>query len=255
MRNIKLTIEYDGTNYHGWQIQENAITVQGVLKKAIEKLTGEECNLIGTSRTDVGVHALGQVANFMTSSKIPPDKFSYALNSMLPEDIVVRESREVPPDFHSRFSAKGKKYKYLIYNSQKPSALLRNRAAHVYLPLNIEAMKKASFYFLGRHDFSAFRASGSDAKTSERTITEVSLRTCSDCLLGQAVDGPSLIEFEISGDGFLYNMVRIIAGTLIYVGNGKINADDIPAIIESRDRTKAGKTAPAHGLYLAEIYF
>lgn len=255
MRNIKLTIEYDGTNYHGWQSQTNAVTVQYVVKRAIESLTGEDCDLVGSSRTDVGVHALGQVANFHTNSGIPGEKFAYALNNLLPEDIVIRESEDVSPDFHARFSSKGKKYRYLIYNSRKPSALLRNRAALVHLPLDIEAMQKALPYFLGRHDFSAFRASGSDTKTSERTITGISISENSNALPGPCSKDSKLIELEVSGDGFLYNMVRIIAGTLIYVGNGKIKYDDIPAIIESRDRRRAGQTAPAHGLYLVEVYF
>jgi tRNA pseudouridine38-40 synthase len=255
VRNIKLTIEYDGTNYHGWQSQTNAVTVQDVVKRAIESLTGEDCDLVGSSRTDVGVHALGQVANFHTNSGIPGEKFAYALNNLLPEDIVIRESEDVSPDFHARFSSKGKKYRYLIYNSRKPSALLRNRAALVHLPLDIEAMQKALPYFLGRHDFSAFRASGSDTKTSERTITGISISENSNALPGPCSKDSKLIELEVSGDGFLYNMVRIIAGTLIYVGNGKIKYDDIPAIIESRDRRRAGQTAPAHGLYLVEVYF
>lgn len=255
MRNIKLTIEYDGTNYHGWQSQSNAVTIQDVVKKAICTLTGEECVLTGASRTDRGVHALGQVANFFTNSKIPADKFSFALNTLLPDDIVIKDSEEVSMDFHSRFSSKGKKYKYLIYNSRMPSALLRNRAALVHLPLDVEAMKEALPYFLGTHDFSAFKASGSDAKTSVRTITGISLKETDSTITGSGKNGSRLLELEISGDGFLYNMVRIIAGTLIYVGSGRIKSDDIPSIIESRDRTRAGKTAAAHGLYLVEVYF
>lgn len=255
MRNIKLTIEYDGTNYHGWQSQDNALTIQDVVKKAIHTLTGEECVLTGASRTDGGVHALGQVANFLTNSKIPADKFSFALNTLLPDDIVIKKSEEVDMDFHSRFSSRGKKYKYLIYNSRKPSALLRNRAALVHLPLDVEAMKKSLTYFLGTHDFSAFRASGSDIKTSVRTITGISLNEISSMIAGDGENGSKLLELEISGDGFLYNMVRIIAGTLIYVGSGKLKSDDIPSIIESRDRSRAGKTAPAHGLYLVEVYY
>lgn len=244
MRNVKLTIEYDGTNYHGWQSQINAITVQDVLKDAVVKLTGENCNIIGSSRTDVGVHALGQVANFHTGSSIPPERFSYALNSVLPDDIVVKKSEEVNLDFHSRYSARGKKYRYLFYNSVHPSALLRNRACHIAHLLDFEAMQKALAYFTGKHDFSAFRAAGSSVKTSERTITHVSMAREEE-----------IIKFEIAGDGFLYNMVRIIAGTLVEVGTGKIAAESIPRIIESRDRTGAGKTAPAQGLYLVEVYY
>ncbi|HPD00978.1 MAG TPA: tRNA pseudouridine(38-40) synthase TruA [Acetivibrio sp.] len=244
MRNIKLTIEYDGTNYHGWQTQNNARTVQDVIEKAIEGLTGEKVALIGSSRTDYGVHALGQVANFATNSTIPGDRFCYALNRILPEDIVIRESCEVGLDFHARFQAKGKKYRYIIYNSRFPSAILRNRAYHVSYNLDIDEMKKAALSFLGTHDFSTFKASGSSVKTSVRTITSVSLEKNGDVL-----------EFEICGNGFLYNMVRIIVGTLVDVGMGRIKADDISDIINGKDRKKAGRTAPAHGLYLVEVYY
>ncbi|MCR4436228.1 MAG: tRNA pseudouridine(38-40) synthase TruA [Clostridiales bacterium] len=265
MRNIKLTIEYDGTSYHGWQSQINALAVQDVIKKAIKKLTGEDCNLIGSSRTDTGVHAIGQCANFFTASSIPPDKFSYALNNLLPEDIVIRHSEEVSKDFHARFSAKGKKYRYLIHNSVFPSALMRNRAYHVHYPLDLDSMKKAAGYFLGKHDFSAFKASGGSEKTCERTIYGASLNIDKGTVLlsaeGRQKNRPlvyphdAMIEFEITGNGFLYNMVRIIVGTLVYVGIGKIRAEDIPDIIESRDRTRAGITAPAQGLYLVEVYY
>ncbi|MCX8131355.1 MAG: tRNA pseudouridine(38-40) synthase TruA [Clostridia bacterium] len=244
MRNIKLTIEYDGTNYHGWQSQQNAVTVQDTVIKAVRRITGEEVNLTGSSRTDTGVHAYGQVANFFTESRIPVNKFPLALNSALPDDVVVRDAEEVEEEFHSRFSSKGKKYRYLICNSTVPSALMRNRAFFVPGGLDIKAMDRASRHFLGKHDFSAFKATGSSVKSNERTITDVSLRSNGE-----------LIEFEIQGDGFLYNMVRIIAGTLVYVGLGKINADDIPAIIRGGDRRKAGKTAPAHGLYLVEVHY
>ncbi|NLM59369.1 MAG: tRNA pseudouridine(38-40) synthase TruA [Clostridium sp.] len=244
MKNIKLIIEYDGTNYHGWQTQENARTVQDVIEKALEDLTGEKIALIGSSRTDFGVHALGQVANFITNSTIPGDRFCYALNRILPEDIVIRESCEVSLDFHARFQAKGKKYRYIIYNSRFPSAMLRKRAYHVSYNLDAEGMKKAASYFTGTHDFFTFMATGSSVKTTVRTITGVSLEK-----------KDNILEFEICGNGFLYNMVRIIAGTLVEVGMGRIKADDIPDIIKSKDRKKAGRTAPAHGLYLVEVYY
>ncbi|HHW48532.1 MAG TPA: tRNA pseudouridine(38-40) synthase TruA [Clostridiaceae bacterium] len=257
MRNIKLTIEYDGTNYSGWQSQKNAVAVQNEIQKAINKLTGENCLLIGAGRTDAGVHALGQVANFRTSSKIPADKFSYALNSLLPDDIVIKKSEEVSLDFHAQYSAKGKKYMYLIYNSNRPSALLRERAYFVPQKLDVDAMKKAAECFLGTHDFSAFRATGGSAKTSVRTITNVSLDVCHNMLdacnnLGSC---NNLIKFEIEGNGFLYNMVRIIAGTLVEIGIGKLPWDSVPGIIESRDRKRAGRTAPPHGLYLVEVRY
>ncbi|MCX7711245.1 MAG: tRNA pseudouridine(38-40) synthase TruA [Clostridia bacterium] len=244
MRNIRLTIEYDGTKYHGWQIQSNAVTIQGVLQRAIRGLTGENVTLIGCSRTDVGVHALGHIANFPTESNIPPDRFSFALNRMLPEDIVIKSSEEVSMDFHARFCAKGKTYRYLFYNAQFPSALHRYRAYHVSHNLDVQAMADAGQFFLGTHDFSAFRASGSDTRTSVRTITELQVQRKDD-----------LVEMKITGDGFLYNMVRIIAGTLTEVGAGKLKPEDIPGIIESKKRKLAGRTAPAHGLYLVEVFY
>ncbi len=248
MRNIKLTIEYDGTNYHGWQSQKNAVAVQDVVVKAIRKLTGEEVRLIGASRTDVGVHAFGQVANFHTYSKIPPERFSYALNSFLPEDIVIKHSKEVDMGFHARFSAVGKKYRYMIFNSDRPSALLRNRAYFVPVPMDLEAMQEAASHFLGTHDFAAFCATGGSAKTSVRTITDISVSKRHDY-------NGDIFEIEVSGNGFLYNMVRIIAGTLAEVGMGKKRPDEIPGIINSRRREMAGITAPAHGLYLVEVYY
>ncbi len=244
MRNIKVIIEYDGTGYHGWQSQENAVSVQRVVEDAFKKLTGENIKLIGASRTDTGVHSYGQTANFLTESKIPAEKFFLAVNCLLPPDISVVHSEEVPKDFHSRFDAKGKKYKYLIYNDRAPSALLRSRAFHVPVPLNLEAMKKAAEYIPGKKDFSAFKASGSNVKDSIRTVWGIEL---------QKKD--KIIELTVSGDGFLYNMVRIIAGTLVDVGMGRIAPDELGTIIESRDRTRAGRTAPAHGLYLVEVYY
>jgi tRNA pseudouridine38-40 synthase len=248
MRNIKLTIEYDGTNYHGWQSQINAIAVQDVVARAANKLTGEEFSVTGASRTDVGVHALGQVANFHTKSGIPADRFSYALNSCLPEDIIIRNSIEVDEDFHSRFSAVGKKYRYLILNASCPSALLRNRAFFVPYSLELEAMQGAAQYFLGTHDFAAFRAAGSSVKTTERTITQISVNKWNDY-------NGDIFEIEVAGNGFLYNMVRIIAGTLVEIGTGKKKPEEVQGIIESRERVRAGATAPPQGLYLVEVNY
>jgi len=283
VRNIKLTIEYDGTNYNGWQSQKNGNTVEDMVREAIYLLTGEKVDVIGSGRTDSGVHAYGQVANFYTQSSIPADKFSFALSSKLPCDIVIRESVEVGSDFHARFSAKGKKYRYLLYNSPHPSALLRNRTYHVFYNLNIEAMKEASCFFLGTHDFVGFMAKGSNVKTTVRTIKEINVRRQSPILTvdeqspifiekqstitagGQSpitTSGLShmqkengLIQIEITGDGFLYNMVRIIVGTLIEVGIGKLKSGDIKNIIESCNRVNAGRTVPACGLYLVEVYY
>lgn len=245
MRKIKLTIEYDGTNYHGWQIQKNANTIQETVEKAISKLIGERIGVVGCSRTDVGVHAYGQVAHFLTNSNIPGDKFSYAINNLLPSDIVVRLSEEVAEDFHSRYSSKGKKYRYLIYNEAHSSAIMRNRACHIRPKLNFKEMCAAAEYFIGKHDFAAFQATGGQVRSSVREIYGIDVIKRED----------NVISIEVYGNGFLYNMVRIIAGTLIYVGIGKIQALEIPKIIEGLDRTKAGKTAPSEGLYLMEIYY
>ncbi len=235
MRKIKLTIEYDGTNYHGWQVQKNAKTVQEVIQNAISKLLGEEIGVTGCSRTDVGVHAYGQVAHFLTDSKIPGDKFSYAINNLLPDDIVIKYSEEVSDEFHARYSAKGKKYRYMIYNAPHPSAIMRNRSCHVRPELNIEQMQKAARYFIGEHDFAAFQATGGQVRSTVREIYSMEVSRKED----------NIIYIEVSGNGFLYNMVRIIAGTLIYVGMGKLHESQIPGIIAGLERTKAGKTAPA----------
>ena len=246
MRNIKLIIEYDGTNYCGWQVQENGPTIQGSVEKALLAVTGENITINGSGRTDAGVHARGQTANFMTESTIPGEKFAYALNNKLPRDIVIRQSSEVPLDFHARFSATGKKYIYLIYNSKFPSALLRNYAYHVNYceRLDIGRIEKAAEAFIGTYDFAGFMAAGSKVKDTVRTIYELSIERDSD-----------LLRFNFKGNGFLYNMVRIITGTLLYAGIGKIDPYEIKDIIESRDRERAGITAPASGLYLEEVYY
>lgn len=244
MRNVKLTIEFDGTNYHGWQTQNNSLAVQDVITEAIYKLTGEKAMVNGSSRTDAGVHALGLCANFHTDSSIPPDRFSYALNSMMPPDIVIIKSEEVSQEFHARFDSRGKKYRYLIYNSEFPSALLRERACHISKLLDISKMQEAANKFLGTHDFSTFMAAGSAVKSTVRTINYVNVEK-----------NDNLVSFEVQGDGFLYNMVRIMAGTLIEVGYGKINAADMDDVILSGNRKRAGKTAPAHGLYLVEVFY
>lgn len=244
MRNIVLVIEYDGTNYHGWQIQKNAITIQEIITKAIEKITDESIDLIGSSRTDSGVHALYQVANFKTCTKIPTSKIPNALNSILPADIVIKDAFEADMNFHSRYSAKGKRYKYIIYNRKFGSPILRNYSWHIDKSLNVEKMMESLKYLEGTHDFSAFKASGSSVKDSIRTVRDISL-----------VKNGFNIEFEIEADGFLYNMVRIIVGTLVEVGLGKISPTDIKKIIESKNRCMAGKTAPPQGLFLTKIYY
>lgn len=244
MRNIKLLIEYDGSNYSGWQFQENAISIQETIQDAIKKVTGESVKLIGSGRTDAKVHALGQVANFLTNSTIPGDRFKYALNIKLPDDITILESEEVSLDFHSRFSATYKKYKYLIYNNEIPSALLRNYTFHVKEELNIEDMKKAARFFIGTHDFASFMATRSDVKTTVRTIYDVRINK-----------NKEIIEVVVEGNSFLRNMIRIIIGTLVEVGKGKIKIFDIEKIILSKNRMAAGPTAPPQGLYLERVFY
>lgn len=244
MRNIKLTIEYDGSNYSGWQRQKNGISIEETLEEAIKKITNEDIKIVGSSRTDAGVHAKGQVANFTTCSKIPVERFPAAINSKLPPDIAVVNAEEVPLDFHSRYSSKGKMYSYTILNRKTPPALMRNYVTHCAYDLDFEKMKKAAVFFIGTHDFSAFKSTGSSVKTSIRTVN----------LLELLKDG-EIIKMYIEANGFLYNMVRIIAGTLIDVGRGKIPYESIPEIIRSKDRTKSGQTAPASGLCLEKVYY
>lgn len=244
MRNIKLIIEYDGTNYYGWQKQPHQATIQETLEDSIRKVTKEKIDIIGSGRTDKGVHARGQVANFFTDSKIPGEKFKDAINSALPEDIAINYSEEVDSSFHSRYSAQGKEYRYLIYNRREPSPLLRNLAYHVPQKLDYGSMQKAIGHIIGTHDFRAFMASGSSVKDTTRTIYNVHLDKNGE-----------LIEFRINGSGFLYNMVRIIAGTLVDIGTGKIDNSYLSEIILSKDRKNAGHTAPPHGLYLERVLY
>lgn len=244
MRNIKLTISYDGAAYHGWQSQENAVTVQDKVEDAIRELTGVKPKLIGSSRTDTGVHARRFVCNFKSETKIPCDKFPLAMNTKLPEDIVCLEAEDVEGNFHSRYGAKKKTYRYLIQNSRFPDVFLRDYAWHFPYKLDIDEMKKAAEAFLGEHDFIGFAASGFTVKTTVRTIYSLEVEKHGD-----------LIEITVTGDGFLYNMVRIIAGTLAFCGCGKLRASDMPDIIASCDRKRAGITAPSCGLYLEEVYY
>ncbi|MBE6054647.1 MAG: tRNA pseudouridine(38-40) synthase TruA [Clostridium sartagoforme] len=244
MRNIKLTIEYDGTNYLGWQKQKEGKTIQGTLEEAISSLTKEEVEIIGSSRTDAGVHAKGFVANFKTNSRIPENKYREAINHKLPEDIVIINSEEVDKEFHARYNAMGKTYSYSILNREVPSAINRNYLYHVKRNLDIEAMKEACKYFIGTYDFSSFKTSGSSVKTTIRTISELYIEEKGD-----------IIKIYVTGDGFLYNMVRIIVGTLIMVGSNKIDPKEIQNIIESKQRENAGICVPAAGLVLEKVYY
>ncbi len=244
MRNIKLTIEYDGKCYNGWQKQPDKLNIQGEIEKAIYNITKEKVELIGSGRTDAGVHALGQVANFKTNSNIPIEKIPLAINSQLKSSIIIKSAEEVDERFHSRYNAKHKTYRYIINNSKTGTALYRNLQYCFPIKLDVEKMKEASKFFEGEHDFKAFKSSGTSAKNSVRTIYKAVVKE----------EGENII-IELTGNGFLYNMVRIISGTLLDVGLGKINPSEIPDIINSKDRQRAGKTLPAHGLYLVEVLY
>ena len=244
MKNIKLIIEYDGTNYYGWQKQNDKVTIQGTLEEAVRNLTKEENEVIGCSRTDSGVHARGFVASFKTESTVPPHKFREAINYRLPDDIVVLSSEEVSEDFHPRYLAKGKTYEYTIYNNLVPTALNRTFSYHYKYPLDIEAMKDACQFFKGTHDFKAFRSEGSSVKTTVRTIYDLNIKIEGD-----------FIKISVSGDGFLYNMVRIIVGTLIDAGHGKITPGDVKKVLESKNRAISSDTAPAKGLFLFKVIY
>ena len=244
MRNIKLTIEYDGKEFNGWQKQPNKLNIQGTIEQAIKSITGEDVELNASGRTDAGVHALGQVANFKTNSQIPIEKFAIAINSKLKRSIVIKKAEEVDAMFHSRLSCKKKTYRYVINNSEEGTAIYRNLETHIPQKLDVEKMKQAVKYFEGEHDFKAFKASGTSSKSSVRTIYEANVYNESD-----------KIYIELTGNGFLYNMVRIIAGTLVEVGFGKIEPSQIKEIIKSEKRENAGKTLPPNGLYLLRVMY
>ncbi len=246
MRNIMMVIEYDGTNYHGFQKQAGSglATIQETLETAITRLTGEETIITGAGRTDAGVHALGQVINFFTASSIPVVRFPYALYVFLPPDIVVREAREVPADFHAQFGAKSKTYRYTVYNARTPTALHRLTSFHVPVMLNVACMQTAAAMLVGEHDFAAFRAAGSSVKTTVRHVTRLSVE-----------EDAGFIFITAEANGFLYNMVRIIAGTLIYVGKGKLTPEDVRNALVSGDRTHTGPTLPPHGLVMLEVKY
>ncbi|MBQ6173134.1 MAG: tRNA pseudouridine(38-40) synthase TruA [Clostridia bacterium] len=242
MSRVLLTIEYDGTAYAGWQRQLNGLSVQQVLEERLSALCGEEIRVTGASRTDAGVHARGQRVHFDTSCRIPPEKVPFALNTMLPPDIRVTEGRAVPDGFHARFLSCGKRYTYRILNTRHASALLRDLYLHIPVPLDPEPMRAACADLLGTHDFAAFQAAGGTAKTTVRTITEAQLSRDGD-----------RFGFTVYGNAFLYNMVRIIVGTLIEIGHGKREPDAFRRAFASLDRLDLGVTAPPHGLELTRV--
>ena len=245
MRNIKLVIEYDGKDFNGWQKQPTKLNIQGEIERAIKQITGEEVDLTASGRTDAGVHALGQVANFKTNSNIPIEKIPIALNSNLKKSIVIKSAEEVEERFHSRLNCKRKTYRYKINNSKYGTAIYSNLETHIPMKLDIQKMQEAVKYFEGEHDFKAFKASGTSSKSSVRTIYKA-----------EVIDaGNERIYIELTGNGFLYNMVRIIAGTLVEVGLGKIEPNEIKTIIESKKRENAGKTLPPQGLYLVSVEY
>lgn len=242
MKNLALTLSYKGSQYHGWQIQKNALTIQEILTKTVAKITGEDIGIIGCSRTDTGVHALKYVCNFKSNTSIPTEKIPIALNTALPQDIRINQCKIVQDDFHARFSPISKTYIYKAYTSKIANPFLIDFAYHFPYEVDVTHMRQAAEFFVGTHDFSAFMSTGSSQKTTVRTVTNLSV----------SQKGEN-IEFTITADGYLYNMVRIIAGTLLYTGIGKIYYNDIPKIIHSGDRRQSGITAGAMGLYLAKV--
>ncbi len=255
---IKLTVAYDGTAYCGWQLQPGMPTIEGELNKALSDLLGKPARVTGASRTDAGVHALGNVAVFDTDLRIPPEKYLYALNSRLPDDIAVQKSEEARADFHPRRAACKKTYEYTILNRRTPLPEYRNTAYFYYGSLDVKKMKTAAKAFCGEHDFAGFCSSGSQSKTTVRTIYGLSVNEKpldTDSFDGRLLECGRKIIMRIQGNGFLYNMVRIIAGTLIEVGRGAIPSESMEELINSRDRKRAGATAPAKGLRLIEIRY
>jgi tRNA pseudouridine38-40 synthase len=244
MRNIKLTIQYDGTNYHGWQTQSNAPSIQELIEDKLSTIVNHKVTLYGSGRTDAGVHAVGQVANFQTSSKLKPDVIKRALNSMLPQDIVVRNSEEVDGKFHARYRARSRVYQYLIWNDRIPSPFFRKFSWFVASRLDLEKMQEAGSLLIGRHDFSSFQGADRMETRAVRDMVRLDIKK-----IGQ------LSVVTVEANSFLKHMVRNIVGTLVEVGKGKMNLDGFKKLIEAKDRTKAGLAAPAHGLFLREVKY
>ena len=244
MKRVKLTVAYDGTHYHGWQIQPEGDTIEAELDRHLSELLKEEIHVTGASRTDAGVHALGNVAVFNTQARMPVDKIAIAMNTRLPSDIRIQKSEQVPETFHPRFCRVRKTYRYQIWNRPVQNPLVSRYSTFYYYPLDAEKMDKAAYYLLGRHDFSSFCTAKPDRPNHVRTIEEISVRREGD-----------MITLQITGDGFLYNMVRIIAGTLLRVGGGQMKPEEMKTVLEAKDRSLAGDTARPEGLCLMEIEY
>jgi tRNA pseudouridine38-40 synthase len=251
VRTIRLTIAYEGTNYVGWQVQPDQPSVQGTIEAAVARLTQETVRLHAAGRTDAGVHALGQVAHFKSASTIPPARFAAALNGLLPKDIVIRESAEAPAGFHARYAAVRKQYRYLIDTGPLSPPWLRNLVWRLPGPFDLAAFHRAGEVLLGRHDFSSFESKSDPEEDSVRTVFDFRAGRVSEATPWTQTG--NIIFMDVTADGFLYNMVRSIVGTLVKVAHGKWSADDVRRVLHSRDRTQAGPTAPPHGLYLMRV--
>ena len=242
MPTFKITLEYDGTNYHGWQVQPNLPTVQGTLEAVISQVAQHKTNVTAAGRTDAGVHALAQVAHFSTTARLTAEEWQRALNGLLPPDIAVQALEEVPDSFHARYSAKSKLYRYRIFARVQRSALSRSKILHYPYPLDLDAMEVAARALIGTHDFTSFQGSPTDNENPVCTITKLTVDRFGDEVI-----------FEVEGNRFLKQMVRTMVGTLLEVGRGKLQAGEVAEILAAKDRTKAGPTAPAHGLYLVKV--
>lgn len=244
MKRVRLIVAYDGTNYHGWQVQKNGITIESELNRCLSELLQEPIEVIGASRTDAGVHALGNVAVFDTESRMPAEKISYALNQRLPEDIRIQKSEKVASDWHPRYCDSKKTYEYRIYRGEFPMPVKRLYSLFTYRTLDVAKMQEAAKYFVGEHDFKSFCQVHAQVDSTVRTVYDVSVYE----------EGPDVV-IRVTGGGFLYNMVRIMAGTLMEVGQGKRKPEEIAEIIAAKNREAAGPTAPAHGLTLVKYEF
>jgi tRNA pseudouridine38-40 synthase len=254
MRTIKLTIAYDGTNYVGWQRQPNGVSVQERLEEAVERMSGVRSAVVGAGRTDAGVHALGQVAHFMTESRIPSESFARGLNGLLPPDIAVLAAEEMPEGFHARHSARGKIYRYLLLDSCRRAPLLHNRCWQLREALDVEAMRRAAAMLVGERDFASFRAAGCGSRHAVRRLDRIEIAIMRDDeALASWGGGGRLVAMEFEGEGFVRHMIRNIVGTIVDCGRGELDPENMPQILAAAEREQAGRCAPACGLYLVRV--